>query len=196
MHRKETDRALTRWVLKCLAGPMSVLSLVAFNVGYWWPQTVVSAKAAAVALALDEFLSMRTAGVEFASAAYLYWFVFCLTFALHAWWMHREAKKNSLHATLLVVAQTNLTSGRWNPRKYTLRGGYLRLILFATTFISLFVLQLLTRGEPSYCTGCESSSALGFILINWAGMHVLALFSYVMLVYLFSWKSIRATVET
>jgi hypothetical protein len=105
--------------------------------------------------------------------------------------MHREGLKKNLSMVLRAVAKANLESGAWNPQTFTLGGGHLRFSFFVLLTTSLLVVQLLVAREPSYCTGCETTSVFGFLLINWLGVHLMLIASYIACSYLVLWKSVR-----
>lgn len=193
MDKKSTDKAFNRWFLKCLLGPSSLLALLAFVVGYWWPKTMLVVQPAAQLLGLHQLVAMRTTGAEFDSAVYLHWLTFWVTLPFNLAWMHCEGVKRNMAKVLRTVARSNLESGRWNPQKYSLRGGYARFLFFVLFCGSMFVTQLVTAREPSFCKGCETSSVLGFVLINWLGTNATLIATYVSFAYLVLWKSIRTT---
>lgn len=195
MNKKATDRAINRWALRCLFGPASLICVLAFVVGYWFPDTMAVVQPIAQRLGLHYLVALRTVGAEFDSAAYFYWLTFWIVLPLNLVWLYREAIRQNLPMALRAVARANLNSGHWNPSKYTLKGGYLRLFGFALCFGSLFAVQLVTAREPSYCKGCETTSVLGFVLINWLGTYVLLLANYFAVSYFVLWKSIRTTFE-
>ncbi len=142
-------------------------------------------------LGLHYLVALRTVGAEFDSAAYLYWLTFWTTLPLNVVWLYRAGTQKNLTGALRAVARGNLNNGHWNPSKYTLKGGYVRFFLFAFFFGALFVAQLVTAREPSYCKGCETTSVLGFVLISWLGTHALMFATYAACLYFVLWKSIR-----
>lgn len=193
MNKKETDRAISYWVLKCILGPASLLSLSAFFVGYHWPNVMASIQPVAQWLGLHYLVALRTTGSEFDSAAYLYWLVFWVTLPLNLIWAYVVGVRQNLFTALRAVARANFISGAWNPQKYTLHGGQARFLLFVLLTVSILLVQLITASEPSYCKGCETSSVLGFILLNWLGTHLMLIASYFACLYFVLWKSIRIT---
>ena len=178
-------------MLKYLFGPFSLLSLSAFAIGYGWPGMLDVVQPIAQWLGLHHLVEGRTLGTDFGSAAYLYWVAFWFTFPLDLAWLHWMGARQSLLSALRSVALSNLNSGAWNPQKYTLKGGYVRFSFFAALIASVFVAQILIASEPSSCKGCETSSVLGFILINWVGVHMMLVGGYVAGSYLVLWKSVR-----
>lgn len=195
MNKQATDRAINRWALKCLFGPASLLCVLAFSVGYWYPVGMAVVQPIAQQLGLHYLVALRTVGSEFDSAAYLYWLTFWVVLPFNLVWLYREGIRQDLPMALRAVTRANLNSGHWNPSKYTLSGGYVRFFGFVLFFGALFAVQLITAREPSYCKGCETTSVLGFVLINWLGTYVLLLASYVAGSYFVLWKSIRTTFE-
>ena len=196
MNKKASDRIINAWVLKYLFGPSSLLSLSAFVIGYGWPGMVDVVQPIAEWLGLHHIVESRILGADFGSAAYLYWVTFWITFPLSLAWLHLAGARQNLLSALRSVALANLSSGTWNPQKYTLRGGYARFSLSAALIASVFFAQILMAGEPSSCKGCETSSVLGFVLINWVGAHLMLVGSYVAGSYLVLWKSIRLSFGT
>lgn len=191
MNKKETDRAINYWVLSCIFGPASVLSLTSFVVGYHWPNAIASLQTIAQGLGLRNLVTLRTIGTEFYSAAYLYWLAFWMTLPLNLIWAYVMGVRQNLFTALRTVARTNLNSGVWDPQKYTLRGGRVRFFLFVLLTVSIFLVQLISAHEPSYCKGCEKSSILGFILLNWLGTHLLLIAIYFAGLYFVLWPSIH-----
>ena len=195
MDKKSTDRAINRWFLRCVFGPVSLFTLSAFMVGYWFPENMTAVQAISQRIGLHYLVGMRTVGSEFNSAAYFYWLAFWIMLPFNLGWFYLEGIKQNMPTALRTVAQANLKSRLWNPSKYTLRGGYMRLFGFVLFIGSLLVVQLVTAREPSNCKGCETTSVLGFVLINWLGTYVLLLASYFACSYLIFWKSICTSFE-
>jgi hypothetical protein len=191
MNKKATDHAITYWFLRCLLGPVSLLSLGTFTLGYWQPDAIDAVRPIAQKIGLHYLVAIRTMNADFDSAAYFYWLTFWVTLPLSLIWMHREGVKKNMTNVLRAVAKANLESGAWNPEKFTLNGGLLRFSFFALLTTSLLVVQLLSAREPSYCKGCETTSVFGFLLINWLGVHLMLIASYIACSYLVLWKSIR-----
>ena len=191
MNKKATDRIINAWVLTYLFGPSSLLSLSAFVIGYGWPGMVDVVQPIAEWLGLHHIVESRILGADFGSAAYLYWATFWITFPLSLVWLHLAGVRQGLLSALRSVALANLSSGAWDPQKYTLRGGYARVSGWTALTVSVFVVQVFTAAEPSSCKGCESSSVLGFVLINWGGVHMMLVGSYIAGSYLVLWKSVH-----
>ena len=193
MDKKATDRAINLWVLKFLFGPASLLSISAFVLGYWFPETIATVQPIAQNLGLHHLVALRTVGAEFNSAVYFYWLTFWLTLPLNLVWLYRVGIKQKLPTVLRAIAQANLNSGVWNEKSYTLKAGRFRFLLCLLVTVSLFIVQLVTAHEPSYCKGCETTSVMGFLLINWLGIHLILIATYFACSYLIFWKSIHTT---
>lgn len=191
MDKKTTNRIINTWLLKYLLGPSSLLSLSAFVMGYGWPGLVDVVQPIAEWLGLHHIVESRILGADFGSAAYLYWVTFWITFPLSLIWLHLAGGRLNLLSALRSVALANLSSGAWNPQKYTLRGGYVRFSFWAAVTVSVFAAQIFIAAEPSSCKGCETSSTLGFVLINWGGVHMMLVANYIAGSYLVLWKSVR-----
>ena len=129
MDKKATDRAINRWVLKFLFGPASLMSISAFVIGYWLPETVATIQPIAQKLGLHHLVAMRAVSAEFNSAAYFYWLTFWLTLPINLIWLYREGLRQKLPVALRAVAQANLHLGIWDEKKYTLKAGRLRFSL-------------------------------------------------------------------
>lgn len=195
MNKKATDRAINRWTLKCLFGPASLLSVLAFVFGYWFPDAMAVVQPIAQRFGLHYLVAQRTVGAEFDSAAYLYWLTFWVVLPFNLVWLYREGISENMPLALRAVARANLSSGAWDQKKFTLKAGRVRFFIFTLFFISLFIVQLVTAREPSYCKGCETTSVIGFLAFNWLGMHMAMIATYFTGSYFFFWKSIRTTWE-
>jgi hypothetical protein len=193
MDKKATDRAINRWALKCLFGPASLLCLLSFVIGYWYPDTMHVVQPIAQQLGLHSLVAPRTMGAEFDSAAYFYWLTFWVVLPFNLVWIYREGIRQNMPMALRAVARANLTSGAWDRKKFTIKGGRIRFFFFALFFVSIFIVQLVTAREPSYCKGCETTSAIGFLVFNWLGAQMALIAIYFTCSYFVLWKSIRTT---
>jgi hypothetical protein len=195
MNKKATDRAINRWVLGCLFGPASLLCVMGFAVGYWSPDGMVVVQPIAQRLGLHYLVAQRTLGSQFDSAAYLYWLTFWIVLPFNIGWLWREGIRQNMPTALRALAQANLSSGAWDQNKFTLKAGRVRFFFFLLFFVSLFIVQLVTAREPSYCKGCETTSVIGFLAFNWVGTHMALIAIYFTCTYFVLWKSIRTTFE-
>lgn len=191
MNKRATDRAINRWVLRCLFGPASLLSLSAFVIGYWYPETMRVVQPIAQHLGLHSLVAPRTMGAEFGPAAYFYWLTFWVVLPFNFIWLYLDGIRQKMPTALRAVARANLTSGAWDKRKFTVKGGRVRFLFFALFFVSILIVQLFTAREPSYCKGCETSSVFGFLLFNWLGTHMALIAIYFTSSYFVLWKSIH-----
>jgi hypothetical protein len=194
-NKKITDRIINYWVLKVIFGPISLISLLAFWIGYHWPASMTLMQPIAKSIGLHHLVTVRTSGSEFESAVYLYWLVFITTLPLNFSWIYLTGASGDLFLAFREIMKFNLKSGSWNRRKYTLFRGYMFFILCIVISGLAFLAQLSSANEPSYCKDCEKSSIFGFILINWIGVHLILIVNFLGWSYLFLWKSIRLSFE-
>ena len=147
-------------------------------VGYWFPDAISNTQSVAQRLGLHYLVALRSAGAEFDSAAYFYWLTFWIVLPFNLIWIYREGIRQNMPLVLRAVGRANLSSGAWNPKSFTLKAGRLRFFFYTLLVLSLVIAQLLIAREPSYCKGCEVNSAIGFLLINWLGMHMALIAAY------------------
>lgn len=185
---------VSRWFWNYFRSLPVTLPLVALAFGFWWPGLLERVSSLGES-GLHQFVNQRASLTSFHSAAYLYWWTLALTLPLCLVWLHIKAKREALHQALREIAGLNLSDGTWDPKKWTLRGGRIRLACGMALGVSLASTALLVAHEPSFCKGCETTSLLGFALVNWGALHAMLMYSYMMGVYLYFWRSIRVSVE-
>lgn len=186
---------VSRWFWGYLVSLPATLPLLALVFGLWWPGLLEHLFSLSELTRPHQFFSQQASPTSFHSAAYLYWWVLASTLPLGLLWMHLSAKRLALHRALRSIGRLNLSDGSWDPAKWTLRGGRIRLVGGVVVGATLTSTSLLLAQEPSLCKGCDTTSLLGAALVNWAALHITLLFSYMMGVYFYFWRSIRAGLE-
>lgn len=190
--KRERDRAFYAWSGDCLLGPTSLLPVLAFLVGYLSPQSMDSAQLIAQRIGLNNLVAVRTGSSEFAAAAYLFWLSFWMMLPIHMIWIYRKGIQRDMPGVLRTNLLTRLiTDNQTYDEKYSLHEGYMRFLGFFVFFAFLLGTQLVIAHEPGSCKGCETSSSMGFMLINWLGTHILLLTTYIALSYVVYWQSIH-----
>ena len=193
MNKRETDSAINWLFIKYVLGPCSLLCLAAFAVGYWYPPAVFVAQNIAQTIGLNNLVANRLGNSEFNSAAYLYWLTFWITLPFDLLWLHYTAINQKFLIAIRFIVNLSLANGHWDLKKYGLYTGAMRFLLYFLLFFGMTTLHLISAIEPSTCKGCETSSAIGFIVINWLMTHISILLCYWSASYLVMWKSIRST---
>jgi hypothetical protein len=191
LNKAETDRAINRWFLTSLLSPTCALSFLAFFIGYLHPEVAQEVKHIAAQFGIEGLISLRAQGTNFDLAAFFYWISIWVLIPINVTWMYMMAVRHGTALALRTATLRSLRSRALDPRKYTLRWGYLRFFGGALLSSSLFVVQLMTAHEPSFCKGCESESWSGFLLINWFVTQVLLMGTYGSCSYLYFWRSIQ-----
>ena len=186
---------VSRWFWGHLVSLPVTLSLIALASGLWWPSLLEHLFSLVGSTRLYQFFSQRASFTSFHSAVYLYWWVLVSTVPLCLGWMHVRSKKLALHQALRSIARLNLSNGSWDPEKWTLQGGRIRLIGGVALGVTLALTSLLLAQELSFCKGCETTSLLGSALLHWAALHMALALSYMMGVYFYFWRSIRVGLE-
>lgn len=186
---------VSRWFWGYLVSLPVTLSLIALAFGLWWPDSLEHLFSLGGSTRLRQFFSQQASFTSFHSAAYLYWWVLVSTVPLCLVWMHIRSKKLALHQALRSIARLNMSNGSWDPDKWTLRGGRIRLIAGVALGAILALTSLLLAQELSFCKGCETTSLLGAALFHWAALHMALALSYMMGVYFYFWRSIRVGLE-
>lgn len=190
----KTKSAISVWFFKYLTSLPVLLPLVALVLGYWRPELQDNVQTITQKWGAHQILKMRVGLSSFYAAAYLYWWTLVLLLPISLLWMHRIAKKLKLHEALSATARSNLLAKTWDPSKWTMKNGRLRLVGALLLGVILVFASLLIAKEPSYCSGCETNSLLGFVVVNWLGTHALLMYCYMMCVYIYFWKTIRSNI--
>lgn len=189
--RKRRDAIFYRWFGYHLVSPIALLPVGAFALAWWVPEFAAWLRESLPEGPWVGAADMRSRSTAFDAAASSYWLVLYLLLPLFPLWMHWLACRVKFYRAACAVMRANLDAGFWNPTVWTVRGGWLRLGGGVLMGAVLACVLLFVRVEPSFCRGCETRSWLGFLIVNWLGVHALLLFTYQMSVYLFFWQFIR-----
>lgn len=188
---KLRDKIFLRWFMYSLLSPVALLPVAAFVLLLWRPELAGQLQEGLAAGPWAALAARRSLGTDFVDAAHVYWLTLYLLLPVSPLWMHWWARRQGFYPAARAVMRGNLDSGRWNMQSWTVRGGWLRLGAGLVMGAALAALQMAYQGEPSSCRGCETGSRIGFLLVNWIGLHSILLFTYLMGVYLFFWRFVR-----
>ncbi len=186
-----SHKNIKKFIILCVINPVAALPVLAFFIGYFWPNHEHTINLQEINIGLNNYINLRIANSDYMAAAYLFWLTVILTIPAQIIWMYLT----SAHINMPIIARSfmliNLHSKNWDPNKYTLIGGYVRLIGYSILAIVFILGIFLTGPEPSSCRGCETKSIVGFFFLNWTGIYLLMAAWYLGITYTTYWKSIR-----
>lgn len=116
-------------------------------------------------------------------------YIYIGTLPLNVLWISFTVWRSKLFNALRSVALKNLSTGVWNPAKYSLNGGRMRFAVGAVMFSALFFGSVLIENGPSFCRECESG-VFGILIFRVLVSQLMLVAIFYVAGYSFLWKSI------